>query len=153
MKTVKGDLVKMGMAGEFDVICHGANCFHTMGAGIARQIALYLPMAYEEDKRTSYGDKSKLGTISVAKYMVSMVQPLFIINAYTQFDFRGKMNADYNAIRSCFKNVAHMFKDDNVKIGYPMIGCGLAGGDWNVVSKIIEEELKGMDHTLVLFNK
>ena len=35
------------------------------------------------------------------------------------------------------------------RIGYPMIGSGLAGGDWDQIKDIIEEELKDEDHTLV----
>jgi hypothetical protein len=34
-------------------------------------------------------------------------------------------------------------------IAYPKIGAGLAKGDWNIISSIIEEELVGEDHTLV----
>jgi O-acetyl-ADP-ribose deacetylase (regulator of RNase III) len=37
-------------------------------------------------------------------------------------------------------------------IGYPRIGAGLAGGDWTVISAIIEEELLGESHTLVEFS-
>ena len=39
------------------------------------------------------------------------------------------------------------------RIGYPLIGAGLAGGDWKVISKIIEDELKDENHTLVEFEK
>ncbi len=28
-------------------------------------------------------------------------------------------------------------------IGMPKLGAGLAGGDWNIIEKIIEEELRG----------
>jgi len=35
------------------------------------------------------------------------------------------------------------------RIGYPLIGAGLAGGNWRIISKIIDEELNGEDHTLV----
>lgn len=34
-KEIKGDLIKLALEGEFDVIAHGCNCFCTMGAGIA----------------------------------------------------------------------------------------------------------------------
>ena len=37
------------------------------------------------------------------------------------------------------------------RIGYPKIGAGLAGGDWSIIEKIIDEELQGTDHTLVIF--
>lgn len=30
-----------------------------------------------------------------------------------------------------------------------MLGAGLAGGDWNEISRIIDSELQGLNHTLV----
>ena len=36
---VDGDLIKLALKGEFDVITHGCNCFCQMGAGIAPQMA------------------------------------------------------------------------------------------------------------------
>ena len=36
---VDGDLIKLALSGKFDVIVHGCNCFCTMGAGIAPQMA------------------------------------------------------------------------------------------------------------------
>jgi len=36
-------------------------------------------------------------------------------------------------------------------IGYPVIGAGVAGGDWNVISQIITEELAAENHTLVKY--
>lgn len=36
---VDGDLIKLTLAGHFDVIAHGANCFCTMRSGIAPQMA------------------------------------------------------------------------------------------------------------------
>jgi len=38
------------------------------------------------------------------------------------------------------------------RIGYPRIGAGLAGGDWQRIAAIIDEELAGEDHTLVEFD-
>jgi hypothetical protein len=32
------------------------------------------------------------------------------------------------------------------------MGCGLGGASWDIVSKIIEDELSGEDVTLVQFN-
>lgn len=39
-----------------------------------------------------------------------------------------------------------------LRIGYPRIGAGLAHGNWEVIEKIIREELRGEDHTLVEFS-
>ena len=38
MNIVKGNLVTLALAGEFDVIIHGCNCFNTMGSGVAKDI-------------------------------------------------------------------------------------------------------------------
>ena len=66
MKKITGDLIKLALEGEFDVIVHGCNCFCTMGAGIAKTIKQKFPAAYEADLQTVNGDKSKLGQISWA---------------------------------------------------------------------------------------
>ena len=43
---IKGDLIKLAQAGEFDVIVQGCNCFNTMGSGLAKQIKAEIPEAY-----------------------------------------------------------------------------------------------------------
>lgn len=43
MNHIQGDLIALDMAGKFDVIVHGCNCFHAMGAGIAKTIATAFP--------------------------------------------------------------------------------------------------------------
>ena len=52
-------------------------------------------------------------------------------------------------LRKCFQNIYITYNNKNLRIGYPKIGAGLAGGDWTIISKIIDEELKDIDHTLV----
>ena len=151
MKTVKGDLVKKALRNEFDLIIHGCNCFCTMGAGIAKTIKQEFPEAYKADLATMKGDKSKLGSISSADIEVNG-KNLKVINAYTQYDWRGSgVKADYEAIRSAFRTVKENFS--GLRMAYPAIGAGLAGGNWEVISQIIEEELDGEDHTLVVYEK
>lgn len=149
MKTIKGDLLTLAQNGHFDVIVHGCNCFHTMGAGIAKTIAMKYPQALLADKATAKGQKDKLGNISTAD-IVDSGSEFTIVNAYTQFHWKGNgRRADYDAIRSCFEKIVHTFP--NARIGYPLIGAGLAGGDWNTIAPIIDTELDGLDHTLVIF--
>lgn len=149
MKIVQGDLIKLALENEFDVIIHGCNCFCTMGAGIAKSVKTTFPEAYEADLKTGNGDRSKLGSISWAT-IERYEHPIIVVNAYTQFHWRGRGNkADYEAIRNCMKLVKIEFSGK--RIGYPMIGAGLAGGDWNTISQIIKEELSSENHTLVQF--
>lgn len=151
MKTVDGDLIKLAMQGKFDVIVHGCNCFNTMGAGIARQIAIECPEATIIDNYTKRGDKSKLGTFTEAEVVRNGIK-FTVVNAYTQYGCHySKINVDYDAIKNCFIKIKEKYSGK--RIGYPLIGCGLAGGDWNVVSKIIDGILTEEDHTLVNFRK
>jgi len=143
MKVIEGDLIKLAKAGKFDLIVHGCNCFCTMGAGIAKGIMLTFPEAYKADKETEKGNKEKLGICTFAE-----INGLVVVNAYTQFDYRGRgVKVDYEAVRSCMKWIKQNFPGK--RIGVPKIGAGLAGGDWNRISLIIDEELSNEDVTLV----
>lgn len=147
MKTIKGNLLDLFDQGEFDVIVHGCNCFHTMGAGIAGQIALRYPVAVRADINTKYGSAKKLGDFSIAVHVSKRI----IINAYTQFNAgREYPEVLYGSIKKSF-NLISKSGFDRCRIGIPKIGCGIAGGDWIIVEKIIEEEMKGFDITCVEF--
>lgn len=148
MTVLKGDLIHYALTGRFDVIIHGCNCFCSMGAGIARLIRDTFPSAYQADLKTSMGDREKLGTYSHAR-IEKKEAGFTIVNGYTQYDFSGHgVLVDYEAVRMLFSKIKTDFTD--LKIGYPKIGAGLAKGDWKVISKIINTELQGEDHTLVV---
>jgi O-acetyl-ADP-ribose deacetylase (regulator of RNase III) len=129
---VKGDL----LASNCEIIAHGANCFHTFGSGIAKQIREQYPKAFEADYRTIKGSKEKLGSYSFAD-VSSDKSRKYIVNLYTQYTFgTDKVQLDYEAL---IKSLVHLKRlaGNNLKIGIPRIGCGLAGGDWNAVKAII----------------
>lgn len=149
MKTVQGDLLKLASEGMFDVVVHGCNCQCTMGAGIAKVIKETYPEAYQADLKTTKGDRTKLGTYSSAIVKRNGFE-FTILNAYTQEHYQGEQPlVDYEALASAFKKIAKDF--DGKRIGYPKIGAGLGGGDWNRISSLIDEALEGQDHTLVEF--
>jgi len=150
MKILKGDLIQLALAGHFDVIVHGCNCFCTMGAGIAIQIQNIFPKAFQADMQTGKGDKNKLGTYSRVD-IENNGKNFTIVNAYTQYDFSGQgVLVDYKAVKNVFSKINNDFVD--TRIGYPKIGAGLAKGDWDTISKIIDKELQNQDHTLVELN-
>lgn len=150
MRHVKGDLIKLALDGKFDVIIHGCNCFCAMGAGIARQIRQTFPKAYEADRETKSGDVYKLGKYSWALINIKDA-PLVVVNGYTQFHHTGKgVLADYKAVEILFTRLKTDFPGK--RFGYPKIGAGLAGGDWEIIRKIIDRALTGEEHTLVEFN-
>lgn len=145
-----GNLIDKALNLEFDVIIHGCNCQCTMGAGIAKTIRQKFPEAYAADLQTTAGDRAKLGTISYAEVWIDQ-KKLTVINAYTQFEWRGPgIKVDYGAVRSAFQSIKKQFT--GLRMGYPKIGAGLAGGDWQVISQIIDEELAGENHVYVAFD-
>jgi len=150
MKQLDGNLLDMAENGDFDVIIHGCNCFNTMGAGIADQIRKRYPGAYLADCTTTKGNYEKLGNFTSYVQPMSNGNMFVIINAYTQFGFSSKkMNVDYRAIQSVMRTINKIYAGK--RIGYPMIGAGLAGGDWGIISKIIDIELTDVDHTLIVY--
>ena len=147
MKNVRGDLIKLALDGHFDVIVHGCNCQCVMGAGIALSIRNTFPEAFAADLATSKGDRAKLGTISVAA-VERGGHSIAVVNGYTQFHWRGSgVLVDYDAIRNVMRHVKTRFPGR--RIGYPKIGAGLAGGDWDRISLIVDHELLGEEHTFV----
>ena len=149
MKTIKGDLLALAREGRFDVIAHGCNCMCAMGAGIAKGIKALFPEAYQADCRTKRGDRNKLGTCTSAVCKTDAGQ-VVVVNAYTQHHWRGSgVLVDYDAVRSCMKWIKSQFPGR--RLGLPKIGAGLAKGDWNLISSIIEQELAGEDVTIVEF--
>ena len=149
MKTIQGDLLALALDGTFEVIIHGCNCQCTMGAGIAKAIKAACPEAYQADCQTPKGERSKLGSISSATVQRDG-REISIVNGYTQFHWRGRgVLADHEAIRGVMRLVKEKFSGK--RIGYPLIGAGLAKGDWQIISSIIDEELAGEHHALVEF--
>lgn len=148
LKEIIGDL--FDEEHKFDVILHGCNCFHTMGAGVAGIISRKFPEAYTADIGTAFGDKNKLGKISWFKTTkkINEYNPL-IVNCYTQFE-PGK-TFEEQALIKCLKKVKKDF--GHLKIGLPEIGCGIDGGDWNRVKAIIKKQLMGVDCTVVSLKK
>ena len=154
MRYIKGDLVKLANEKNyFDAIIHGCNCFCTMGSGIANQIRELWPQVYKEDCLTKIGDKNKLGCYTYCQVRTKSHKFLVVFNAYTQYNYgRDKVQADYDAIRKVFHSLSESGYLTGMRIGLPKIGCGLAGGDWNIVEPIIEEELKDFDVTIVEYS-
>ena len=143
----KGDLLRS----DCNIICHQVNCQGVMGGGIARQIKEEYPTTflkyYTECKKAKEEDYSLLGTV-LPTYEKDENEYLKIIcNCFSQDKYgRTSCYTDYGAVVDCFYKVKKFATTNNsmfingAKIGIPYkYGCGLAGGDWNKVKKIIGE--------------
>jgi len=144
-QEIEGNLVELALNGQFNIIAHGCNCFCRMKRGIAPQIAKEFDSAEVADNQTETGDFNKLGN-----YSYSYQKGIYIINCYSQFRWDSTTRPlDYEALTLCLRKINMQFPGKH--IGLPKIGCGLAGGNWDVVKKIIQQELKNMNITIVIY--
>ena len=157
---VKADILDLiNKASEnkaLNVLVQQANCFNTMGKGIAKAISTAYPEVARADNATKAGDKAKLGTYSYARVKENVV----VANAYSQYNY-GWLNpldsngrqTDYEALRKSLTAIRDDFtgRSTHPVIFYvpKFIGQSLAKGDPEIIQPMVKEIFK--DHDLVLF--
>jgi O-acetyl-ADP-ribose deacetylase (regulator of RNase III) len=63
-KEIKGDLIELALAGEFDVIAHGCNCHCAMNRGIAVAMKEHFHCdEFSLENKQQSGNINKLGQI------------------------------------------------------------------------------------------
>jgi O-acetyl-ADP-ribose deacetylase (regulator of RNase III) len=155
IKYINGDLLQLTLEGKFNVLIHGCNCFNTMGAGIAGQLSRHPVFHNAEiaDSKTIRGDWRKLGSYSSS--LISTDKGVVTIyNAYTQYDMGSDGRyVEYSAVTNSLNAIRNQISPyvNEIKIGLPKIGCGLGGGDWNIIESIIDYTLPHFDITVVNF--
>jgi len=133
------------------LICHQVNCRGVMGAGLAKQIRDKFPDVYKDYVKFV---KSKRAEELIGDVLWTNK----ILNLFSQLNYgRDKQQTDYDALDKCIQRVYEIAtgKDNptyTYDIGIPYgMGCGLAGGDWNIVSRIIEKYFKDSDVDCVIY--
>jgi O-acetyl-ADP-ribose deacetylase (regulator of RNase III) len=138
MKYIKADIVDCIKSGEYDAAAHSCNCFTTMGSGVAKALRAAFPQIYSADCLTEKGDYDKLGNYTLARH-----ENCEIYNLYTQYNYGkdGKQYVIYPALELCLMKMC-----DGLPVGsrivLPRLSCALAGGNWDLVSKMIEDTLE-----------
>lgn len=130
----KGDIFK----GYTNIIAHQVNCQGVMGKGIAYTIKNNYPKVYEEFLSFSKNESSLLGRAQIVN-----CKNKYICNLYSQEYYgnnKSTVYTSYDALRKSLTALKDYAKSKDLVVGLPYgIGCGLANGDWNTVSNIIEE--------------
>jgi O-acetyl-ADP-ribose deacetylase (regulator of RNase III) len=161
MEIIKGDLIKLALEGEAKIIVHGCNCFQAMGSGIAGALAEKFPEILAADRNyANWGDSSILATYSKARVTMSqefnlntlqnfvqtLDNPFTCINLYTQY----RPGADF--LPSLFsKGLQRLNRDfKRQTLWFPMIGCGIGGGDWATVMGEMVEYLPDVNVKVVV---
>lgn len=124
------------------LIVHGCNCQGVMGSGIALTVKQRYPSVYEAYKLAEANSGLHLGDI-----IPVVVGPRkWIVNAMTQHLYGGGRNVNYEAIARCFENLGAFAKTEMMNgelpdIVFPLIGADRGGGNWKIISTIIDETL------------
>jgi O-acetyl-ADP-ribose deacetylase (regulator of RNase III) len=129
-------------------IIHGCNAQGAMGSGVAKVLMDRYPNVRElylgAHARAKKNNEKFLGTLHYCPNT-----PHHVINAITQ-EFYGRDGAlyvSYEAVLDAFEKLnEEAVRADRPNelypamdaVAMPLIGCGLAGGDWNIVREIIE---------------
>jgi O-acetyl-ADP-ribose deacetylase (regulator of RNase III)/uncharacterized protein YeaO (DUF488 family) len=126
-------------------ILQQVNCRGVMGAGLAKAIADKYPVVLEQYSKVCKSEKPEelLGKVQ----FVSVDERLYIINLFGQLDYGRdeKRYTNYSKLRVAFNSAAKgigitegLFKE-NLPIYMPYrMSCGLAGGDWYTVYKMVK---------------
>jgi len=139
VKIVKGNLLQAPV----DVIGHQVNCKGVMGAGIAKQLRNMYSGLFKHYKDYLASTPHPLGTVSM---YYEQGKPI-VANIYGQDSYgRYGIHTDYRALESALGELANVAYAHDMTVALPYgIGCGLAGGDWNTVYKIIESIFTEVD--------
>jgi len=115
-----------------------------MGAGIAALIKKRYPMTFEAYQQVYEGQCNHLSLGQVIT--VECPDGRTVFNAVTQEFYGrepGKVYVSYDAIALAIAHIDAWAQsrsaDEMISVAFPKIGAGLANGDWERISGIIEE--------------
>lgn len=117
------------------LIAHVCNDVGAWGRGVVLAIGKAYPLA--EMTYRSLTDKRKLGTVQI----VEISEDVLVANMIAQRDIvrmsRSTSPIRYDSLRLCLEQVYVYAVDHALTVHLPRIGCGLAGGTWELVEPII----------------
>lgn len=148
MKIIQGNL----LTSDEPIIAHQCNCVTTNSFGLANSIAQVYPWAdHYLHRRISYAnyaiyeDRDVPGTIKIYNNGQKIIICMFgqyMQGAPQKYRIIGDMVEDTKINRLEWFKMAlgeiEKLKIERIAMPF-MIGCGLAGGEWNQYYKILEE--------------
>lgn len=135
---IEYDILRAVKEKKIQHFAHGANCWSTMGAGIADKVRTEMPELYKADCEFHLTPEQRLGRISQAELRNGVRG----YNLYTQYN--PGPNARSEMLRSsltlALEDVAEdLVMDETVRFGIPAIGCGIGGLEFIEVARVIHE--------------
>lgn len=134
------------------IIVQQVNAQGAMGSGIALGIKTKWHKVWEEYTKAIQPNQADNGFSHMGKVIYVEVEPgLWVANIVGQQFYgndKSRVYTSYEALEMGFHSVANFAKNNDLEVHCPLnVGCGLANGDWEIVSKFINERLADVDHT------
>lgn len=154
MRKVFGDILSYPDSDKEVIVCHQVNCRGVMGAGLALQIRMAFPDVFENYRRLCFLADKPHKMLGFVQFVPAIhhsesgdVTYFNVANVFSQngYGVNGRYT-DYDAMRAAFTRIAEQYPNATVRIPYRM-GCGLGGGNWEIVEDIIRKTLedRGID--------
>ncbi|MEF8806202.1 MULTISPECIES: macro domain-containing protein [Bacteroides] len=138
---IKGDATSP-IAPNNKVITHICNDIGGWGKGFVLALSKKWKIA-EEAYRQWYRSQEDF-SLGVVQF-VKVADDIYVANMIGQQGIyknnKGLPPIRYEAVRQCLKEVALFATKHAASVHMPRIGCGLAGGKWELIEEIIKEEL------------
>lgn len=150
---VNGDATKP-LGEETKIIVHVCNDIGGWGRGFVMALSKRWTepeQRYREWHRGEIDKPFALGEVQ----LVQVGNSLWVANLIGQRDIqtvKGVPPIRYEAIRSGLQKIAVEAQRLGASVHMPRIGCGLAGGTWEIVGKIVEEELDNKGIPVTVYN-
>ena len=134
---------------DVEAIVNTVNCVGIMGRGLALQFKNKFPQNFKEYQLACTKKEVQLGKMFVHQ-TGQLINPKYIINFPTKGHW--KQNSKIEDISNGLDDLTTIIEKYSIKsIAIPPLGSGLGGLDWNQVKKLIEEKLKNINCTVILF--
>lgn len=134
---------------DVEAIVNTVNCVGIMGRGLALQFKNKFPQNFKEYQLACTNKEVQLGKMFVHQ-TGQLINPKYIINFPTKGHW--KQNSKIEDISNGLDDLITIIEKYSIKsIAIPPLGSGLGGLDWNQVKKLIEEKLKNINCTVILF--
>lgn len=137
--TIKGDATYPEGRGN-KIIAHVCNDIGGWGRGFVLAISKRWEKPEKDYKQWFASGSAKLGSIQ----LVEVEEYIFVVNMIAQSGIYPKSGLPpirYESLRKCLSELNFVANLTQATVHMPKIGAGLAGGDWDKIYKIIEEEL------------
>ena len=130
-------------SGQAGILVHVCNDVGSWGRGFVLALSRRWPQP-ERRYRAWYRGQEELPFALGEVQFVRVEENLWVANLIGQHGLGRRGNVPpvrYEAIRAGLQRVADFAKHEKASVHMPRIACGLAGGEWPVVERLIEEEL------------